>query len=331
MASEKTRPSPGPRDVVLILSGGSALGAFHAGVAETVLTGPYRLQAVAGTSIGAVQAGLLAGNREGVRLDALRAFWARVTTADGFLAATERWWRSMGAGMAGRGFGNPGLFRHHFPGALAVVPVAPEDTGLYDLDPLRRTLSDLVDFDLLNSAALPVVLNLVDVVSGAEVHFDSRRQRLGVEHFTAACAFPPDFVPVEADGRLYWDGSLACNIPRPPRTDSESEQPVLVVADAFSCADAPPTTLDDAMRRPRELMLAHQVDRRVAELTQDGNERRDILHLVYRRPQGDSSQRTLDFSATSIGERWAAGAAVARTALDELAACPERYSRRWEV
>src|SRR5438046_4535637 len=66
--------------IALILQGGGALGAFQAGVYQALAEANLVPDWVAGISIGAINAALIAGNPPEARIEKLRAFWEQVTT-----------------------------------------------------------------------------------------------------------------------------------------------------------------------------------------------------------------------------------------------------------
>src|SRR5207244_191405 len=66
--------------IALVLQGGGALGAFQAGVYQGLAEANLQPDWVAGISIGAINAALIAGNPPETRVDKLRAFWEQETT-----------------------------------------------------------------------------------------------------------------------------------------------------------------------------------------------------------------------------------------------------------
>src|ERR1700739_3765555 len=68
--------------VALVLQGGGALGAYQAGVYEALSEAGIHPDWIAGISIGAINAAIIAGNPPNARVDRLRGFWTQVT-ADG--------------------------------------------------------------------------------------------------------------------------------------------------------------------------------------------------------------------------------------------------------
>ena len=67
-----------PGQVVLVLQGGGALGAYQVGVFEALHDAGIEPDWVIGTSIGAINAAVIAGNPPADRMDRLNAFWRHV-------------------------------------------------------------------------------------------------------------------------------------------------------------------------------------------------------------------------------------------------------------
>src|ERR1700741_651922 len=67
--------------VALVLQGGGSLGSYTAGVYETLASSDYKPDWVAGISIGAINAALIAGNSPEMRVEKLREFWRAITTS----------------------------------------------------------------------------------------------------------------------------------------------------------------------------------------------------------------------------------------------------------
>src|SRR5262245_15820302 len=111
--------------VALSFQGGGALGAYQVGVAKELLEAGYEPDWVVGTSIGAINAAIIAGNHPEKRIEKLLEFWETITWPqwfsfmDPFLGKElnyHRWKHYMGAQMA-LWFGQPGFFhpRAHNP------------------------------------------------------------------------------------------------------------------------------------------------------------------------------------------------------------------------
>ena len=99
------RPATYDKKVGLVLQGGGALGSYQAGVYEALASSEYLPDWVAGISIGAINAALIAGNRPDDRLRHLRAFWNEITShigwwPDGLSWPFAAWQRQASALMA---------------------------------------------------------------------------------------------------------------------------------------------------------------------------------------------------------------------------------------
>src|SRR3984885_2102921 len=77
-AGTVTKPPFLPGQVVLVFQGGGALGAYQGGVYQALHETGIEPDWVIGTSIGAINAAIIAGNQVGTRLERLREFWDRV-------------------------------------------------------------------------------------------------------------------------------------------------------------------------------------------------------------------------------------------------------------
>ena len=76
--SSTTGAASGHGQIVLVLQGGGALGAFQAGVYHALHDAGVEPDWVIGTSIGAINASIIVGNEPGKRLAALEEFWQRI-------------------------------------------------------------------------------------------------------------------------------------------------------------------------------------------------------------------------------------------------------------
>src|SRR4051812_40369020 len=78
----KPSANPNKQRIALVLQGGGALGAYQAGVYQAMHEHDLAPDWVVGTSIGAINACLIAGNEPSVRLARIKAFWDRVAHGD---------------------------------------------------------------------------------------------------------------------------------------------------------------------------------------------------------------------------------------------------------
>ncbi len=169
--------------IALVLQGGGALGAFQAGVYQGLAEANLHPDWVAGISIGAINAALIAGNAPEARLEKLRAFWEQVTTQLLFdslrrralLAARRYRLTSCSTGCAPErpcSRGLPAFSSREFRRLTSAPPGTVEATSWYDTSPLRSTLERLVDFDRINAGEMRFSVGAVNIRSGNFVYFD---------------------------------------------------------------------------------------------------------------------------------------------------------------
>lgn len=340
MQGATSRAGHGAQDV-LVLQGGGALGAYQAGAYEALAGRP--VQWVAGISIGAINAALIAGNPPERRLARLRAFWERVSLAlplppDPEVIGPVRGWWDDAMAWWGAAMGVPGFFAPRPP--LAWWPTPPQ--SWYDTTPLRETLLELVDFDVLNDGPMRFSVGAVDVQTGNFTYFDNRRERIGVEHVMASGALPPGFGAVQVDGRWYWDGGLVSNTPLVYVMDhvhGHPERPVTIFQiDLFSARGKLPQTLADAAEREKDIRFSsrtrlvsdlarerHEMHQRLQRLAallpekqQQSAQVRELLrgtldpavtlvHVIHRRKSWETQTKDYEFSSLSMHEHWQAG------------------------
>ena len=326
----------------LVLQGGGALGAYQAGVYAAASETQRPPDWIAGVSIGAVNAALIAGNPPDKRADRLREFWELVSSGPAqrlppWLATREmlnQWSAAMAALV-----GVPGFFEPRRTPALLLGTAAPL-TSVYDTSPLRSTLERLVDFDRLNDDGIRVSVGAVNVRTGNSVYFDNRSQRLGPEHIMASGALPPGFPPVSIDGEDYWDGGIVSNTPLQYVLDMHPRTEPLVVlqVDLFSARGLMPASLSEVMERQKDITyssrtrmntdvmaanmnlqqaIADLIARLPAAMRQDPGVAQvqamlthqpiDVYHLIYRDKPYELESKDYEFSRAAVEEHWEAG------------------------
>ncbi|MFT8244745.1 patatin-like phospholipase family protein [Roseomonas sp. BN140053] len=260
-----------PPACALVLSGGVALGAFEAGAfAALAEAGGLVPDWLVGTSIGAVNAAIIAGNPPERRVERLRGFWDAMA-GDPFPLASFWFgpppasgaWRDVhnqAAAWQSLLLGRPGLFQSRLaPGALAgKVP------SLFDLQPLRARLPEWLDFDRLNGAGAPrLTILATELGTGERVVFDTARgDRIGPDHLLASCALLPLFSPVEVEGRLLADGGFAANTALDLVLDAPLSGDLTCFAvELFARHGSVPRTLPAALARAGDLAFGNQTQR----------------------------------------------------------------------
>ncbi|WP_066555769.1 patatin-like phospholipase family protein [Croceicoccus bisphenolivorans] len=338
------KPLPADESTVLVLQGGGALGSYQAGVYEALAEEGTAPGWVAGISIGAINAAIIAGNPPERRIERLRAFWdlasSRLTipspTREG---EPRRWFNEMSAALVAA-VGIPGFFEPRLIPPGIFWPDDPAAISFYDTAPLRQTLLDLVDFDLINDRrGVRLSVGAVNVLSGNFVYFDSRERTIGPEHIMASGALPPGFPPVFIDGEPYWDGGLVSNTPLQYVLDTSPDGGLTIFqVDLFSARGRMPLTLPDALQREKDIRyssrtrlntdLNKQMEklrdaakriceklpdemkddpdvRMLADLPSHGGV--SIMHLINRGELNESHSKDYEFSRYTINEHWADG------------------------
>lgn len=302
--------APRAFDVVLVLSGGNALGAFEAGVYEALHDSGLEPDWVVGASIGAINAALIAGSTPERRMDRLRAFWRPSISS---LAGVTMPWLETGRRTSAVTMtmmtGRPGIFG---PLLSALSPWTDMRPSLFETNQLEIMLATMVDFDLLNDGPCRFTATAVDVQTGEDVLFDSARMRIEPAHIRASAALPVMFPPVEIDGRWLADGGLSANLPLDPVLAAPPKRPTLCLAvDLLPLTGAVPATLGEAAGRMQDLIFAAQSRRTIARWQAAYAGRDDVqvtlLRLPYSDQQGEVAGKALDFSGPTVAQRWLGG------------------------
>src|SRR3954468_97971 len=255
--------------VALLLQGGGALGASQGGVYEALSEANIHPDWIAGISIGAINAAIIAGNPPNARVDRLREFWTQVTSSAPWhwpgnpfidLAQsddTRNLLNQTSANLAAA-FGAAGFFsaRPLMPWLQPGGTLA--STSFYDTKQLKDTLERLVDFDRLNAGTTRFTAGAVNVRTGNFVYFDTTNHKIAPEHVMASGALPPGFPAVEIDGEHYWDGGLVSNTPlqwviesNPRREDTLAFQ-----VDLWSSQGTLPRNLAEVATRHKEIQFS---------------------------------------------------------------------------
>jgi NTE family protein len=287
------RLNPEQLRIVLVLQGGGAMGAYQAGVYQALHEHDLVPDWVVGTSIGAINAALIAGNEQANRLQRVKAFWDRVSHPDGVdmsqvsdsVRRSNIWFNTADTILRGvPGFFAPRLFSG-FPFGM---PVAPEDASFYSTDALTSTLRELVDFDYLNAdGGMRLTVNAVNVRSGELAHFDSTNGDLCADHVRASGSLPPAFPPVRVDGELYWDGGLYSNTPlESVLNELPSGDTICFMVDLWSAEGAEPVTMDEVATRQKDVTFASRSQRHIDDYAVTHAMQRKLRDLYARLPKG---------------------------------------------
>jgi NTE family protein len=291
---KKTNPlNPENLRIVLVLQGGGALGAYQAGVYQALHEHDLVPDWIVGTSIGAINAALIAGNEQANRLQRVKAFWDRVSHADAFdmnlvsdeLRRSNIWFSTVDTVLRGA----PGFFSPRmFSGFSLGMQVAPEEASFYDTTPLKETLEELVDFDYLNAeGGMRLTVNAVNVRTGELAHFDSHNGDLDSDHVRASGSLPPAFPPVRIGGELYWDGGLYSNTPlESVLNELPSGDTLCFMVDLWSAEGPEPVTMDEVSTRQKDVTFASRSKRHIDDYIQTHTMQSKLRQMYARMPEG---------------------------------------------
>jgi len=269
--NEKNKSNPKNHRIALVLQGGGALGAYQAGVYQALHEHNLTPDWVVGTSIGAINAAIIAGNHRNVRLQRLQEFWDLVSHDDLLdMSKVPDFMREMNIRFSTSKAilnGVPGFFSPRMPNLFAAgLPVQPEDASFYSTAALADTLKQLVDFPYLNApGGMRMTVNALKVTTGELASFDNQSGNVGIDHIMASGALPPGFPPVRINGDLYWDGGLFSNTPLETVLDDEPHVDTLCfMVDLWSPVGDEPRSFDEVQTRQKDVTFAsrsrHHID-----------------------------------------------------------------------
>jgi NTE family protein len=331
-----------PGQVVLVFQGGGALGAYQGGVYQALHEAGIEPDWVVGTSIGALNGAIIVGNDVGSRLERLREFWRLVeqkplwgeTPFGQAIGRSAAYMMSLFNGVSGYYAPNQALA---WGGLNALVGV--EQASFYTLAGMRQTVSNLVDFERLNSNHPRLTVGAVNVRTGKMRYFDSRNLPITIEHILASGALPPGFPAIRIEGDPYWDGGLYSNTPIEvvfddnPRRDS-----VVFSVQIFPIAGPEPESVMQVLSRQIDIQYASRADSHIPRQEHIHQLRHMVRELVRMMPdnlrntpevkemagygcgtfmhivrinanpeRNDDLLREIDFSSQGIVDRWQAG------------------------
>jgi NTE family protein len=346
-ASIAPRPASYDKKIGLVLQGGGALGSYQAGVYEALSTSEYQPDWIAGISIGAVNAAIIAGNPPEKRVERLREFWQGITApsalwpiSSGTITNEYRRTSSLSALM----FGQPGFFAPRVPMHWLF---GGNVTSYYDTQDLKSTLERLVDFDRINARESRFSVGAVNVRTGNFAYFDNAEIPIRPEHVMASGALPPGFPAVEIDGEHYWDGGLVSNTPLQYVIEYVPRRSRLIFqVDLFHARGRLPADLEEVAERDKDIRYSsrtraatdmlrrmhdvrHNINNLWEQLPKDLRQTpeakflynfgcvttMDIVQLIYRPTDVQGQSKDYEFSRATMKARWAQGFGDAQATL----------------
>ncbi|CEG57698.1 patatin-like phospholipase family protein [Legionella fallonii] len=344
------------KKVACSFQGGGALGAYQVGVLGALDEAGYYPDWFVGTSIGAINAAIAAGNPEKTRVEKMHAFWELIATPsyldpiisfnDGQSRKLEHFVSSQVTLIRGQ----PGFFQPRFPPPEFGCYDSADSISYYDTSPLRSTLERFIDFDRINSnSTTRLSVGAVEVTSGQMRYFDSFDQKIGPEHIMASGALPPGFPAVEVEGQLYWDGGISSNSPASYVLSNRCPKDLLCFAvHLFDSYGLNPTTLDEVLQRKKDIEFSSRMAKLI-ELYREIHALKNSIHILskyipedqeinpelhlclskgrestvslvrflYEEDKTELSSKDYEFSQKSVNERIAHGYSSGRKAIKQ--------------
>src|SRR6266581_8444419 len=286
--------TPAKAQRVLVLQGGGALGSYQAGAYQALCHFDFEPEWIAGISIGAINAAIIAGNPREKRVPRLKEFWDMVSAPVPWnpVAKSDRGrslFNETSAALIAT-FGVPGFFRPRFPPAPLWPQGSPQSQSYYDTAPLRKTLEHLVDFDRINDLKTRLSLGAVSVTTGNFKYFDNfefkkQGKKIGPEHIMASGALPPGFPSIVIEGEHFWDGGIASNTPLDYVLDAEVNNDLLIFqVDLFSARGELPVSLLEAAEREKDIRFSSRTRMNTDKNRQIHNARKALRELIGKLP-----------------------------------------------
>jgi NTE family protein len=259
-------------ETVLVMQGGGSLGAYECGVYKALAKHGIKFDIIAGTSIGAVNAAIIAGSKNNRPDKDLEDFWLEVAdrVTDSIVPDS---FRAIMSTTYGALYGNSKVFSPtwYMAPTLGNSPWSnftfkwPQ--YMYDLSILKRTLERYIDFSKLNSKTIPrIIVTCTDIKNSEAVIFDSMTKNIDADHIVACASYP--FYGIrwtEKEGKFLWDGALLSNTPLREVIDSSPKRDKIVyIVNLFPhVQEELPKNLMDVWHRARDIMHTDKTDNNV--------------------------------------------------------------------
>ena len=280
---------------VIVLQGGGSLGAFACGVFKAMVKEGIKIDIASGTSVGAINAAIIAGSKSDQPERDLEEFWVELAESSYSIVpdffffdydqdpAMTSFKRIPSAGINSALFGVPNMFVPRWleggvessfkdiigQNGSALMPS--RWTYLYDHSPLGKTLEKYLDFSKLDSNQsvkkksssvynARLIITCVNVLNAEPIVFDSTKMRIQTKHLLATTAYPVygfPWVKIE-DGTYAWDGSLLDNTPvrQVLKASPRNDKCIYIVENYPRKIDSLPSDLMEVADRTRDVIFS---------------------------------------------------------------------------
>lgn len=264
--------------ITLALQGGGTHGAFTWGAIDRLLQDDdVDIQAITATSGGALQAVVLASGlieNKQVAREKMQLLWRKISTAASMMPLQPR--------IMDKFLSHVGMDFSASSVALDTLTrfFSPYQFNLFDFNPLREIIKELVDFKALHRAQFPVYVNATHTLTG-EVRIFSGNE-LTVESVLAAACLPFVFKTVEIEGIPYWDGAYSANPALSPLLTETLPADVVLIHTVPGVAEDIPRQPADILDHATELSFhaAYMRECERLEAYNAGTDAAKTLHII---------------------------------------------------
>lgn len=248
---------------VIIFQGGGSLGAYECGVYKAINKLNIKCDILAGTSIGGINAAIVAASKSGNPVKDLENFWLALaeTITPPFLPKQIR---EVASTVYSAVWGNPNMF---FPTWFNPTAISYNMPYLYDITPLKKTMEKYADFTKLKEHNRPrLIITATDIQSGRPSVFDSKYDDITPDHVLSGAGYPFYGISwTKISDRYLWDGTLLSNTPLREVIDSSPTcDKRVIIANLFPHNQKEiPQNMSESWHRARDIMHTDKTDQAV--------------------------------------------------------------------
>lgn len=290
---------PIKKKILLGIQKGGAYGAFAWGVIEALLKSKMiEFEAISTTGLGALTAASIAQNihkEEEQAVESLSKMWHAINTV-----VEENLLLAKMAGITSTS-------QIEYAPLSNFQKYSPYLWNPQNYNPLKKLISDFIDFELINSQFYPKLLISATNIKNGKIKI-FKNQDLNVTTMLAATCNPFIFQAVEVNGDYYWDGGYIANPAIYPLIyEANSKDFLLITCNKRICSNTPKTSLEIKIRKDqiasnsclmRELKIMNFITKMIddKEITDPAVRRMNTHIIEYQDHESHSEQDYFNFN-----------------------------------